>query len=218
MLTFCFPQRWCGYFVRSRIISWLVAFALGWGGSLDLSATSVLPPSFEELVHQSTLVFRGKVVAVESIWKEHAGKRHLTTQVRLEVERVLKGDQTASLLLTFIGGERDGYRMQVLGMPQFVAGDHGVFFVESTSNHFCPLVRLRHGKYRITTDVDGTARVLRDDHSPLAEPGRVRVPLGADSPARAAAVSAGQTLTLADFERAISQQVAADTMTNSVIP
>ena len=170
------------------------------------SATTVVPPSFEELVDGSTLVFRGRVTAVQSGWSGEGAQRHLATRVTFAVERALKGEVPATLMLEFMGGERDGRRFEIAGLPKFATGERGVFFVENRDGRLCPLMRLRHGRYRVAQDgANGAERVTRDDHSALREPAAVREPLADDVAPRAA--SAGEGMTLVEFERAIALRV-----------
>jgi len=112
----------------------------------------------------------------------------------------------ATLTLEFIGGERDGRRFGIAGLPKFTSGERGVFFVENRDGRLCPLMRLRHVRYRVAPDsADGTERITRDDHSALREPAAVREPLADENAPRAA--SAGEGMTLVEFERAISARV-----------
>lgn len=180
---------------------WSHAWTPGW-------ATTVRAPSFEELVDGSALVFRGRVESVQNVWSGEDANRHLATRVVFVVETVLKGSPGGPLTLEFMGGERDGKRFDVEGMPRFAVGERGVFFVERSENRFCPIRRLRHGRYRIQPDATrGADHVVRDDHSPLRTPEAVREPLN-ERP-RAAATQPGETMTLAAFEQAIVTRAAA---------
>jgi hypothetical protein len=166
-------------------------------------ATSVRLPSFEELVDGSSLVFRGRVTAVQSGWSGDGSQRHLATRVTFQIERAIKGDAAPTLTLEFMGGERDGRRQEIAGLPRFAVGDRGVFFVENREGRLCPITRLRHGRYRLARDdASGVEHVTRDDGSPLLAVADVREPL-ADSAAQRRAVSVAETMTLDEFERAI---------------
>ena len=172
-------------------------------------ATTVVPPTFDELVDLSQFVFRGQVSDVQVVWSGIGTKRHLATEVTFEIGRILKGAAAGpTLTLEFLGGERDGHRLHVVGMPHFTVGDRGVFFVDDPNNHLCPLLRLRHGRYRIvhdaTTDTDV---VQRDDRSPLTTPSGVAQPLG-EARAFSTSTPAGAALSLREFESAIRSRLA----------
>lgn len=170
-------------------------------------ATTVVPPAFDELVDHSELVFRGSVKAVESSWRGEGAQRHIATLVTFEVEKVLKGEVPVLLTLEFMGGQVGGRRLEVTGLPRFSIGEHGVFFVEQRSARFCPLTRLRHGRYPIVNaDAGGVSRVLRDDGHPLLDVTDVRAPLHESpfsDPARQA-----ESMPLSQFEAQITRQVA----------
>jgi hypothetical protein len=178
----------------------LLCFAAG------ATATSVLPPTFSELVDGSMLVFRARVTAVETVWSGEGAERHLATRVTFAVERSLKGGVPAELSLEFMGGARDGHRLEIAGLPKFAVGERGVFFVENRDGQLCPLMRLGHGRYRVAKDAaTGSEHVARDDHSPLRDLSEVASPL-TESPRRAAAPRE-EGMALEDFERAVTTQV-----------
>jgi hypothetical protein len=153
-------------------------------------ATTVRPPSFEELVDQSKVVFRGTVLRMESRWTGEGHKRRVATSVVFP-----------ELTLEFIGGAIGGYRVELAGQPRFSPGDRGVFFVENQNGKICPLLRLGHGRYRVERATGGVERVARDDGTPLRRLTGVADPLHADTEPRQATAEGG--LTLGEFEQAI---------------
>ena len=46
-----------------------------------VTATTVIPPSFEQLVQQAELIFQGTVTDVRSIWEGEGAQRHISTYV-----------------------------------------------------------------------------------------------------------------------------------------
>lgn len=166
-------------------------------------ATSVRPPSFDDLISSSELIFSGRVTSMRCGWRGDGAQSHVTTRVTFQVERGLKGSAAETLTLEFMGGEIGGRRFEVVGVPRFQIGDRGVFFVENRAGRLCPLARLRHGRYRVVSDRTGaTARILRDDYTPLRESAAVSAPLQElAEPQRAALADDG--LTLAEFEQQI---------------
>ena len=123
-------------------------------------------------------------------------------------ERTLRGEAGPTLTLEFVGGTIGERRLEVAGWPAFEVGDRGVFFVENRQARMCPIVRLRHGRYRIVGEGGALSeRVVRDDYSPVEATLDVAVPLAERSgPARAAA---GGGMGLAEFEGRIAMRSAA---------
>lgn len=172
-------------------------------------ATTVVPPSFDELVRESELIFRGRVTAVKSDWAGEGKGRHLATWVTFTVERTLRGSAGETITLEFLGGETGMKRLRLAGWPEFAVGDRGVFFVEQRLGRVCPLLRLRHGKYRIEGGDGMVERVLRDDGTPLRAVADVTRPLGEAAMAeRAMANVATTALTLAEFETQVTARAA----------
>lgn len=136
-------------------------FLLVTGLTASAGATTILRVPLDELTHGSDLVLQAKVaqVAVETA---PGDERRISTRVKLEVVRVLKGHHSApSLTLRLIGGSTDRWTLQIPGMPVFRPGEEVVVFLEATSDGFIP-AGLSEGKYTVTRDpVEGSARVRR---------------------------------------------------------
>jgi hypothetical protein len=49
-------------------------------------ATTVIPPSFDELVSRAELIFQGSVTDVRSEWTGEGAQRHIMSYVTLKVE------------------------------------------------------------------------------------------------------------------------------------
>ena len=163
-------------------------------------ATTVIPPTFDELVASSELVFRGRVTAVGSFLKERSGRSQIATRVTFAVERTLRGEAGATLTLEFLGGAIGDKELVLAGWPTFAVGDRGVFFVENRHGTLCPLVRLRHGRYRIIAGAKATAeRVVRDDFTPLPATAFVAMPLAGTTATPGGAPASG-SMTLGQFE------------------
>src|SRR6185369_14180146 len=76
-------------------------------------ATTVLPPTFEEMVRRADLVFEGKVVGVHSEWRTVEAKQVIFTLVEFQPLDVLKGATGASVTLQFLGGTIGDVTMEV---------------------------------------------------------------------------------------------------------
>jgi hypothetical protein len=160
----------------------LLGVAMIFGANL-LRATSVVAPSFAELVGEAQLIVRGKVSAVRCAWADTPQGRVIKTYVTFAVQKRLKGATPDELVLEFLGGEIDGEGMRVEGMPKFIEGRTEILFLSGNGLRFCPLVGLMHGRYRVLTE-PATARafVARDDGVPLESEHDVQLPQGLNSP------------------------------------
>jgi hypothetical protein len=82
-------------------------------------ATTVIPPTFDELVANSREIFVGRVVSRESQWVESRDGRMIVTLVTFVVETSIKGGLQTQTSLEFLGGTVNDQTMTVAGMPQF---------------------------------------------------------------------------------------------------
>lgn len=193
-----------GYLSRLRI--WLLTLAL-LGGINAAIATSVVAPSFPELVSEAQVIVRAQVKSVIPAWVDSPRGKVIKTFVTLTVENRLKGEATEEIILQFLGGEIDGQGMRVEGMPQFIVGQREILFVSGNGVKFCPLVAMMHGRYRVLVD-STTAReyVARNDHVPLRSESDVQLPQG-ESALAARSVSTATALTPREFEQKISAEI-----------
>jgi hypothetical protein len=176
-------------------------------------ATSVVPPSFAELVGEADAIYRGRVTAVASRRVEGTDGRGsmIKTFVTFAVERVLKGTEKREVTLEFLGGTVGTESLAVSGMPKFAVGDREIVFVQKNGVQFCPLVALMHGRYRVLKD-ESTAReiVARDNGLPLTDPADVETPmvnLPESVRAATAASARARALTPNAFETSITAEV-----------
>lgn len=170
-------------------------------------ATTVIPPTFPELVAEAELIVRGTILAVESRSVATPQGPAIHTFVTIAVEEILKGNAPARLTLTLAGGTLGGKSARIAGVPQFQPGDREILFVQGNGRSFCPLVGLGHGRYRVLSDAaTGRDYIARDNRVPLASTGQVGLPL--PDPARLAAVAraAPGGLAPADFVAQIRAQ------------
>lgn len=174
-----------------------------------LRATSVVAPTFPELVAESQVIARVEITAIKPAWVETSQGRVIKTLVTVRVLRTLKGPAAATeLTLTFLGGELEGESMRIAGTPTFTVGQSEILFISDTRGlQFSPLVGFMHGRYRVLTD-PATARryVARDDRAPLESENDVQLPQAAASPANRLK-SVARALTPDDFENRISTEV-----------
>lgn len=171
--------------------------------------TTVIAPSFDELVANSELVFRGRVTALRAVARQTDTKTAICTEVTFVVERALRGSAGETITLEFLGGEIGGKRLHLAGWPRFVVGDRGIFFVEDRTGSVCPLMRLGHGRYRIAGDpAAGTEHILREDFSVLRGAEDVSRPLAEVNPP-ASPFAATTGLSVSAFESLVVERSAA---------
>ena len=174
-----------------------VLFSLGF----TATATTVIPPNFDELVSRAQIIFEGEVTGLQSQWIGEGAEHRIVTYVTFKVDDVLKGDAGTTYSMRMLGGTVDGRTMEVSDAPKFKVGDHDLLFVENNGSQFIPLVGIQHGRFRIQQDQSGHEMLLTGENQPLRDVSQ----LGSAEAAVAASKSA---LSLNDFKSAIRSRVA----------
>lgn len=163
-------------------------------------ATTVIPPTFEQLVNDAELIFQGTVTATQSRWAGGGTQRHIVTDITFRIDDSIKGTLGGGYTIQVVGGTVDGQTLEVSDSPKFKIGDREILFVEHNGHQFVPLVGIMHGRFHIRTDADGREVVAKDNGAPLANVSK----LGTDEQA---AVT-GAPLTANDFKSAIRKKLA----------
>ncbi len=178
-------------------------------------ATTVIPPSFDQLVDQAELIFQGTVIDVKARWVGEGGQRHIVSYITLMVEDAIKGNPGVTYTIRMLGGTVDGETMQVSDSPKFETGDRDILFVEHNGTQFVPLVGIMHGRFRVLPDkASGEDLVVTDEGeavSDLAQLGKGENP--AAGPAKDQASdpgSRGKALGAAAFKSAIRTKLGKD--------
>jgi hypothetical protein len=124
--------------------------ALLLGMSSTASATSLIPLSTDQLIDASDTIVRGTVTEV---WTEHDEQSgYVWTHAQIAVERVLKGDDSAELLvIEQPGGTWANRTTTVSGVARFSVGERGIFFIEQLPDRAAP-VGMFQGKFNIQMD------------------------------------------------------------------
>lgn len=180
-------------------------------------ATSVIPPSFPELVEEADGIYRGRVTDIQARRATAPdGTVIIKTHVTFAVERTLKGATRGEITLDFLGGTLGDDALVVTGMPKFSLGATEYVFVQRNGVQFCPLVAMGHGRYRVMRDPT-TAReyLIRDNGVPLTDLAEVEIPLLAlPAPVRAAGAASAiaRALTPAALEVGITAEVQRPTL------
>jgi len=174
---------------------------LGAGLALaSVHATTVIPPTLDQLVTDAEFIFEGTVTDARSQWTGTGAERHIMTQVTFQVEDAIKGAPGKSYTIEMLGGTVGDETMEVSDAPRFKVGDRDILFVEHNGTQFVPLVGIMHGRFHVQTDAAGRDVVAKDNGAFLADVAK----LGQDE--RAAVT--GPALSAADFKSAIRQKLA----------
>jgi hypothetical protein len=135
-----------------------------------ITATTVIPPTFDQLVKQAELIFQGTVTDARSVWEGEGGQRHIETYVTFKVDDNVKGDAGNSYTIRMLGGTVGDQTMEVSDAPKFNIGDRDILFVEHNYGQFVPLVGIDHGRFHIQYD-DATGRdiVVNSEGEPVKD-------------------------------------------------
>src|SRR6266403_4235675 len=131
--------------------------------------TTVIPPTFDELVSRAEVIFQGTVTDVRSQWTGEGAQHRIESYVTFKVEDAMKGAPGESYTLRMLGGTVDGETMEVSDSPKFKVGDRDILFVENNGSQFIPLVGIMHGRFRVKKDEAGRDAVFTNEGSPLSD-------------------------------------------------
>jgi hypothetical protein len=138
-----------------------------------LQATTVIPPTFDELVDQAEIIFQGNVTRVSSEWVGEGAQRHIMSYVTFKVEESLKGNPGQSYTVRMLGGTVDGETMGVSDAPKFQVGDKDILFVQNNGSQFIPLVGIMHGRFHVRTNESGQQVVTNNEDEPVKNVARL---------------------------------------------
>lgn len=172
-------------------------------------ATSVLPPTFAELVTEADTIVRGTVTDVRSVSVETSRGPAIHTLVTLQVEQALKGTPGETVTLTVLGGKVGRRTLTVDGLPQFRVGERTIVFYANNGRTICPVIGARHGRFNLQADAAGGEIVLRDNGRPLTSVEDVPLPFVNNAVTLARTSSASTALSRGAFEAAISSALQA---------
>jgi hypothetical protein len=164
-------------------------------------ATTVIPPTFDELVAQAEVIFQGDVTDVKSQWVGEGAQRHIVSYVTFKVEETLKGTPGQNYTIRMLGGTVDGETMGVSDAPKFKVGDKDILFVQNNGSQFVPLVGIMHGRFHVKRDQAGQEVVSNNEDAPVKNVARLGRGEAADGPEA--------NLTAADFKAAVKSKLQA---------
>ena len=190
------------FFRQRRILRSALALAAGLllagGGAF---ATTVEPPTFDELVNQSDFVVRAVVKSVVAESRlTPSGSRTIFSKVELEVKEVVAGSAPATVVLEVLGGTFEGRELAIEGAPKFTPGDDGIFFVQGNQKQIFPLNRMMFGLYPVMKDGrTGQEYMIRSDGEPLVDVKQVSREMPASSTSAELTAQIARAMTPADF-------------------
>ena len=116
------------------------------------TATTVVPPTFDELVDEAQLVFQGTVTDVRCEWTGQGTQRGIVSYVTFKIQDVLKGSPGLTYTLQMVGGTIGNETIAIADAPVFKKGDSDILFVENNGHQFIPLVGIMYGRFRVQPD------------------------------------------------------------------
>lgn len=166
-----------------------------------LRATTVIPPTFDQLVDEADAIFEGTVTALHSEWTGEGADRHIVTYVTFKLEDAIKGALGGEYTIRMFGGTVDGHTIEVTDAPRFKVDDRDILFVTHNGTQFIPLVGIMHGRFHVQPDANGgNEKIAKDNGATVADVAK----LGQDEHA---AVT-GKAMSKAEFKAAIRQKLA----------
>jgi len=115
-------------------------------------ATTVIAPTFEQLVGEADIVFEAEVTDMRSRLTVEGGKETIVTDVSFLNRRTLKGTPAPEVRLEFLGGVVGDRGFKVDGVPTFAKGDRDVIFAIMSKALVSPLVGMMYGRLRIALE------------------------------------------------------------------
>ena len=167
------------------------------------SATTVIPPTFDQLVHQAEFIFQGTVTNSQSAFVGEGAQRHIETYVTFQVDENVKGEAGSSYTIRMLGGTVGNETLEITDVPKFKVGDRDILFVEHNNEQFVPLVGIGYGRFHVQRDEQTGRDVLLTDEG---EAVRDLAQLGHNE-AAATAADLSQAITPDALKSAVHQQL-----------
>ncbi|MDX2167010.1 MAG: hypothetical protein SF182_08105 [Deltaproteobacteria bacterium] len=145
-------------------------------GAAPAGATVVIEKDFAALCREADLIFVGTVTDVTSEWSD-AQHRAIRTRVTFGDLTWVRGGSAATVTLRFAGGELDGLREEIAGVPRFAVGERRVLFARDGA-YLSPLVGFSQGQFQVVDGADGPV-VLDADGRPVPATDRAALQQGA---------------------------------------
>ncbi|MEY2485751.1 MAG: hypothetical protein QOH39_1399 [Verrucomicrobiota bacterium] len=136
-------------------------------GFTSAEATTVIPPTFDQLVGQAEFIFQGNVTKLNAQWIGEGADRHIVSYVTFNVKEALKGTPGQTYTIRMFGGTVEGESMGIADAPTFQVGDEDILFVENNGSQVIPLVGIMHGRFHVRRDSSGGELVTTNEEEPL---------------------------------------------------
>ncbi len=207
------PSRWLNSAARARIVP-ATSLLIVLNAACAAVGTTVVRRTFDDVCARAEFIFSGKVTTVESRRDGETGAIH--TFVTFDSLEWVHGAGGETFTLRILGGEVDGEKLEVGGMPRFTVGERYVAFVRGNGRVVCPLVGWRQGCFHESAGGQSQPqRVVKtfDGREVLAVANGRLVTGSVDSTTRSARVS---PMTVDAFLAAVRERVATDDATNGV--
>src|SRR6266536_5295009 len=97
--------------MHGKVLTWAMCVS----GLLVLTranATTVVPPTFEEMAERAELIFVGKVVGSQAEWQVAGTNKAIFTLIEFHTEEILKGTAAGSVRLRLLGGTVGGVTLE----------------------------------------------------------------------------------------------------------
>lgn len=183
-------------------IKYLLPLTLIGIGLVRVTATTVIPPTFEQLVKQAEVIFQGTVTDVKSVWEGQGAQRHIDTYVTFQVSDKVKGDAGSSYTIRMLGGTVGDETMLITDTPKFHVGEREILFVEHNYDQFVPLVGINNGHFRVQrNDESGRDIILNGEGEPVRDLSK----LGREEES----VSAAEAISPDDLKAAVKNELRA---------
>lgn len=118
--------------------------------TVPLSAITVKPLSFAELVDDSVAVVRGRVVDVRGQWT--ADRQGIESLVDIDALEYFKGDLGDRVTVRVPGGQAGSFVNIIPGAARFAEGDQVVLFLKATGPSIPIVTGTTQGVFRVVTD------------------------------------------------------------------
>lgn len=124
-------------------------------------ATTVIPPTFDQLVNEAEVIIQGNVTDVKSQYTGEGSQRHIVTYVTFNVEDAIKGNPGATYTIRMLGGTVGDETLEVSDAPKFKIGDRDILFIQNNGQQFIPLVGIMHGRFHVEQDTQSGTDMVR---------------------------------------------------------
>lgn len=139
-----------------------------------ISATTVEPLDFDQIVSRADLIFVGQVRTIANrVLPASSGAALPRTIVEFTVIDAIDGVQNTSVSLEFAGGQLNDRTLVVAGTPTFRMGEQVAIFAYRERTAVSQIVGITQGLFRVSVDPAGRRYVLRNDGTPLPTLGSI---------------------------------------------